>query len=288
MNPVDVTIPIALLAGLLSFLSPCFLPLVPVFLTSVVGKNAGRGRALINAAAFIAAFSCVFVSIWASLALIGWAVADYQNTWRIIAGVVIIVLGMQVAGFIRLPFLEKNRSLSVEGLLTVPQKVRVGAVSSEGRLRASDIFTEQYTQARGAQDITQADRSSHKDAMLKKPSDVLEKSSVTTLRATLLGLAFGAGWTPCIGPVLGAILALATTRDTTAQGMLLMLAFCFGLGLPFLAIAAGADFLESKGDFFGRHQKFLRLLAGVLLIITGLLIVTDLFAKMSGWLLWPL
>ncbi len=267
---MTVTIPLALLAGIVAFVSPCFLPIVPVFLAYLVGgapqpapsrtpvavgassapngpgaagdagspagstvapepesRTAHRGRrfAALHASAFITGFTVVFVVLWASVGLIGYLVGDHRDLLRIAGGAILIVLGLHVAGLIRIPVLYRAAG---------PQVRR----------------------------------------------DTGGEPSLP--RSALMGLAFGAGWTPCIGPILGGVLGLATTSETVGQGTVLLVAFSLGLGIPFLLVALGATALSRKLTWLLRHQTALALLNGAMLILIGFLMITNLFGKLAG------
>jgi cytochrome c-type biogenesis protein len=221
-----VTIPLALLAGVVTFASPCFLPVVPVFVGYLSGTEQtfrGRRAAAVQASVFVAAFGGVFIALYGLIGLIGYVINDHQDLLRVLGGSVLIVIGLNLVGLLRLPFLD--RTLRVD-----------------------------YT-----------------DDMARPPS---------ARRSMLLGLAFGAGWTPCCGPMLGAVLTLAEVRQSAWAGLGLMFAFSLGLGLPFVAICAGASGLAGRLRWFMVHRRGVEITTGVLLMVVGFLIITDL----TGWL----
>ncbi|MBW3084822.1 Protein DipZ [Austwickia sp. TVS 96-490-7B] len=224
-----VTVPLALLAGVISFASPCFLPIVPVYIGYLLGDASAGARhdrrtALRQACAFVAGFSVVFVTLWASIGVIGDAVGEHRATLRMLGGAVLIVLGLHVAGLIEIPLLQRTIRPTVGG----------------------------------------------------------QGQAVGVRRSALLGVAFGAGWTPCIGPILGGVIGLASTRDTVAEGALLLVAYCLGLGVPFVAVAVGADVVRSRLGVLRRHGAAVALGSGAVLIAGGFLMITDLFARVSG------
>ena len=224
---MEITLPVALLAGLVSFASPCFLPIVPAFVGQLVGTGARRvsGRAaLINALCFVAGFSAVFIAVWASMGLIGRSLGPYTVHARIIGGAVLVLMGLHVAGLLSIGLFDTL--------------VR-GAMPSGGR-------------------------------------------EASALRAGLMGIVFGAGWTPCIGPILSGILALATMSATAWSGISLMVAYCLGLGVPIVAVALGPAGVTRRFDWFRRHHAGVSLLSGGLLVVVGFLMITNLFAKLAG------
>ncbi len=222
---MEITLPVALLAGLVSFASPCFLPIVPAFVGQLVGTGAGRvsGRAALgNALCFVAGFSAVFIALWASLGMVGRSLGPYAVYARIAGGAVLVFMGLHVAGV-----------LSIGPL--------------NGMVRAS-----------------------------------MPRGSASPLRAGLMGVVFGAGWTPCIGPILSGILALATMSATAWSGLSLMSAYCLGLGAPIVAVALGSAQVTRRFDWFRRHHVGVSLASGSLLVAVGFLMITNLFAKLAG------
>ncbi|MDO5025962.1 MAG: cytochrome c biogenesis protein CcdA [Trueperella sp.] len=225
---MNVTLPLAFLAGVVTFASPCFLPIVPVFIGQLIGggrQEIPKRTAGANAAVFILGFSLVFMGIWLSLGIIGNVVGRYTNVLRIAGGVILIVMGLHVARLITIPFLDRY----LRGDLKAPARISNGF-----------------------------------------------------LRSLLMGIVFGAGWTPCIGPILGGILALATQSETIWQGGLFMLVFCLGLGLPIILVAIGAVDAHARLAVFMRHQDAIELITGGLLVIIGFLMITNLFARLTS------
>lgn len=224
---MEITLPVALLAGLVSFASPCFLPIVPAFVGQLVGTGVRRvsGRAaLINALCFVAGFSAVFIAVWASIGLIGRSLGPYAVHARIVGGAVLVLMGLHLAGVLSI------------GLLDTPVR---GALPSGGR-------------------------------------------DASALRAGLMGVIFGAGWTPCIGPILSGIIALATMSATAWSGVSLMVAYCLGLGLPIVAVALGSAQVTRRFDWFRRHHVGVSLASGGLLVVVGFLMIANLLPRLAG------
>ncbi|MDR1766939.1 MAG: cytochrome c biogenesis protein CcdA [Propionibacteriaceae bacterium] len=227
---MELTIPLVLLAGVASFASPCFLPVVPVFAGYMTGQGAAnpdRGRlgGVGQALVFMAAFSAVFIAGWAVIGLIGWVAGDYRAWLRIGGGIVLVVLGLHVSGLLRIGLLDRVLRASYNPDMAEPPNWR---------------------------------------------------------RSALLGLAFAAGWTPCIGPVLGGVLGLATTADSLGSGLGLLVVYCLGLGVPFVLVSAGITSLASRLKWFVRHQRGVNAVAGMLLIAVGFLMIADLFSRLSA------
>jgi len=225
-----VTIPLAAAAGILSFASPCFLPIVPAYVTYVAGDQrrdtrARRVHALAQAGAFVAGFTLVFVSVWVLLGVVGSSIADSRGILRVGAGVVLVVLGLHLVGWIDLAVLSRT--------VRIPIRTDVGTAPSASR-------------------------------------------------SFLLGVAFAAGWTPCVGPILAAVIALATTTGSVAQGVVLLLAYSLGLGLPFIIVAVGADEVSRRLAWLRTHQRTVSTLSGVFLIAVGFLMITDRFERLAA------
>jgi len=235
VNPGDIilngsmlaAIPMALLAGLISFLSPCVLPLVPGYLGFVSGMSgtnhdASRRRTLIGTALFILGFSLVFVSFGAAFGGIGAAVYASSLQWlQQILGIFVFALGFVMIG--QFSFMQRTFKMQVPS--------RLGLVG-----------------------------------------------------APLLGVAFGLGWTPCIGPTLAAVLTLASNSGDPAKGALLAFIYALGIGLPFLAIAAGFSWATKSVGFVKRHIRSFNIGGGVLLMILGLLLVTGVWNQFAAWI----
>lgn len=232
---LEVSMAGALLAGLISFVSPCVLPLVPPYLAYLAGvsldqlsgadDNSARGRIVSSAVAFVLGFSTVFVSLGATASIIGQTVARHLDTLSIIAGIVIIVMGLHFLGAFRIGFLYREARVQVQ----------------------------------------------------RKPPGLIG--------AYVMGLAFAFGWTPCVGPVLAAILFVAGTEDTIARGAGLLLVYSLGLGIPFLLAAAFAPSFLGWARRFRRQLPKVEKLMGGLLVLTGILFVTGQMSTMSFWLL---
>lgn len=224
----------AFLAGLLSFVSPCVLPLVPSYLMYVTGlsldqlcdsveRHRLRKAILVNSLFFVAGFSTVFIAFGASASLIGQALTDSQQLIRKVGGVLIILFGLYLMGIVKLRVLMTERRL----------RLRSRPVGYVGSL--------------------------------------------------LVGAAFAAGWTPCVGPVLGTMLLYAGTTDTLADGVTLLAFYSAGLGLPLVASAMGLDrFLAS----FKQVRVYLRMVSvvsGIFLILFGLVIYSDSLALLTSF-----
>ena len=224
---------VAAAAGVLSFLSPCVLPIVPPYVAYMGGitlqpgggATAGRRQALLPASFFVLGLSTVFLFLGFTASWIGQVFLSNQVLFSRIAGAVIIVFGLHFLGVLRIPILLR-----------------------EARMDAGD---------RGG----------------------------SAFGAYVLGLAFAFGWTPCIGPILGAILSLAASEASVARGTALLGAYAVGLGIPFLLVAAFLDRSQGLMRRLKRHMGLIEKAMGALLLIVGVAMVTGAFTAFSFWLL---
>lgn len=228
----EPTMPLAFLAGVLSFLSPCVLPLVPSYITFITGAtfeeltnniDARRIRRLtvVNSLIFIAGFSSVFIALGASSSLIGQWLMTYQDAIRIVGGVLVIIFGLFMAGFLKLDFLMKERKFHLQG----------------------------------------------------QPAGFVG--------TFLIGITFAAGWTPCIGPILGTILVMASTKGSTIFGLKLLTVYSLGLGVPFFLSAVAFNSFLSYSKFARRHMRPIMIISGVLLIAFGVLLLTNRLRELT-------
>jgi len=223
-------------AGLLSFISPCVLPLVPSYLSYITGlsvenlakveeRERFKSAILLNALLFIAGFSTVFIAFGASASLIGQVLYEYQDVIRKIGGILIIIFGLYLLGILKLNIFMTERRL----------------VHFESR-------------------------------------------PVGYLGSFLIGTAFAAGWTPCVGPVLGTILAYASTTESMSSGVMLLSAYSFGLGLPFFLTAFGMDTFLSYFKSLRTYLGGVSFVSGGLLVLVGLMIFTDSVTLFTSFL----
>lgn len=227
----------AFLAGLVSFVSPCVLPLVPPYLAYLAGvtfselrddrqiDNAGRRRVIISSLLFVAGFTIVFVAMGATASFIGKALNQYFGILSIVAGTLICVMGLHFLGLFRVSLFNREARYQFKGISTAP------------------------------------------------------------IGAFFMGFAFAFGWTPCVGPVLAAILFMAGSEESTIQSMLLLTSYSLGIGLPFvLAAVFSSRFIEWSGRFrlhLGKVEKA----TGAMLVVTGVLFMTGQMSRIAQWLL---
>ncbi len=234
MNDVSVSLGVAFLAGVVSFLSPCVLPIVPSYVTFITGMTldeltargtaAARARAVMHAALFVLGFMLVFVTLGATATVFGAVLQRSLPLLQQIGGVTIAVFGLYLIGVLRIPALMRDR--------------RVHLASRPAGLAGS----------------------------------------------VLVGVAFGAGWTPCVGPVLASILLYAGTTATMGRGMLLLGAYGIGLGIPFFVSAVGLNWYIAGARRLTRWLRPVEIVAGALLVAMGVLLFTGRFTALSAFL----
>jgi cytochrome c-type biogenesis protein len=222
----EVSFPLAFLAGVLSFLSPCVLPLIPSYVSFITGisfrdltvgtdRKRIRHLTITNSIAFIAGFSVLFMVLGISSSAIGRFFYEYMNALRIIGGVLVIIFGLFISGFLKLDFLMPEKKIHLAG----------------------------------------------------KPAGYIG--------TFVVGMAFGAGWSPCIGPILGTILVYAGTKGSALFGFQLLSAYSLGLAIPFFLSAVGINIFLICSVKVARHMRLIMIISGLLLIIFGIMLLTD-------------
>jgi len=229
-----LSIPVAFVAGVVSFLSPCVLPLVPGYISMLSGASMEElksgavpglvGKILRNSIAFVVGFSLVFVVLGASATAVGTFLQSQRAVFNVVAGIIIIVFGLHLTGLVRIPILYRDTRMNTA-------QRRRGLVGS-----------------------------------------------------FILGFAFAFGWTPCIGPILTGILALAATGDTVFQGMFLLAVYSAGLGIPFLLTGLGLSQFMKFYSGFRKHLQVVEVGSGILLIAVGALMAFNKLNILSGYL----
>jgi cytochrome c-type biogenesis protein len=242
---------LAFVAGLASFASPCCLPLVPAYISYMLGATGegttGRRPALFHGLAFSAGFTLVFIAFYALLGVIG-AFVD-RRYLNMVIGAAMIFMGLQVAGVINVRALWRDTRVmpSMGGGLVMAGGSGTGGAGN------------------GAM-----------SAVANRPG------APAYPRSFVFGLLFAAGWSPCIGPILGGIIGIAAATATFAQGTVLLVAYAAGLAIPFIAVAMGASVVARRMSWFGRHHHAVNLVTGALLVILGVLMFTNTLGRLSG------
>jgi cytochrome c-type biogenesis protein len=231
MNPEQLSLIVAFGAGVLSFASPCVLPLVPAYVGHLAGRaldkdGASRTRTLSHAAAFVLGFTVVFVALGASVGLIGYLFQDVVKSlpFRLGAGALLAVMGLHMAGLLRIPALYRDTRLQAR------PSPRLGLLASFA-----------------------------------------------------IGVIFAAGWTPCIGPILGAILTLGLTQATVPQATLLLAAYSLGLGVPFLVTGYALEGATYAIRRLNRHARAVEIAGGALLVAMGLVVAFNGMAWIASY-----
>jgi cytochrome c-type biogenesis protein len=232
----EVTYPLAFAAGVLSFLSPCVLPLVPSYVSFITGMSfeeltsegadTSRVRLLTitNSLAFILGFSVIFIALGASTSYVGMLFREYQEQIRIVGGVLVILFGLFITGVFKTDFLMRERKFHISGT----------------------------------------------------PSGYLGTFAV--------GIVFAAGWTPCIGPILGGILLYATSQGSTALGLKLLAMYSLGLAIPFFISALAINTFLSYSKSLRRHMRPIMILSGLVLIAFGVLLLMDKVSRLATYI----
>jgi cytochrome c-type biogenesis protein len=231
MNISQVTLGLAFLAGLASFLSPCVFSLVPAYISYLGGRAAGgmqsksnRWVTLSHGLAFVLGFSLVFIVLGVAVSAAGGWLFDIRNYLAKIGGLIVIIFGLHMIGVFRLPFLEYDTRIS-----TAPDR-KWGYVSS-----------------------------------------------------TLMGVFFSAGWSPCVGPVLGSILTLAVNGGSIALGAKLLSAYSAGLAIPFLVAAWGIGWVTAVLRKYGKLMRYVEIGMGVILVVVGILLFAGVFELLARY-----
>lgn len=215
---------ISFLEGMITFLSPCLLPLLPVYLSYFAGGGVrSTGKTLRGASGFVAGFTVMFTAMGALAGTIGSFLREYQTVVNIVSGAVVILFGLNFLGVLRL-----------------------------------NLFT--------------------------GPRQSADRGGTGFFASALFGMIFSVGWTPCVGAFLGSALMLASQQGHVAEGMLMLLAYSLGLGIPFLLSAVLIDYLKSTFDWIKRNYHIINTVSGVLLIVVGCLMATGTMGRLTALL----
>jgi cytochrome c-type biogenesis protein len=229
----NLSLLIAFAAGVLSFASPCCLPLVPAYIAHMVTVSGERPEpaprliSFMHASAFVAGFSLVFIVFWSAIGMVGYVVIDDAHYLREIGGAVLVFMGLHLLGVINLGFLNREYTVNVK-----------------------------------------------------------ESQNPGYVRSLALGMTFAAGWTPCIGPVLGSIIGLSVIEGDAAKGAMFLAAYSAGLGVPFLAMAVALEPISAQLRKVRPLLSTVPLVSGTLVVTVGLLMLTNNFFRLSQFFNW--
>lgn len=212
------------LEGIITFISPCLLPMLPVYLSFFAAGEAGKRKAVTNSLGFVLGFTLVFVILGAFAGTVGHLLQRYATVVNLVTGLVVIILGLNFLGVLKISFLNRT---------------------SENQVDTRDL---------------------------------------NFFSAVLFGMVFSVGWTPCVGAFLGSALMMASRQGGTLNGIVMLLVYSLGLGIPFVLSAVLLDELKGTFAFIKRHYNIINKVSGCLLILVGLLMATGWLGKMLSLL----
>lgn len=215
---------VSFLEGIITFISPCLLPMLPIYISYFAGGESDRGKTLKNAAGFVLGFTIVFVSLGAFAGSVGGFLKNYQTLVNILCGMIVTIFGLNYMGILRLPALNAVKKLNVTIVI-------------------NGFF----------------------------PS-------------VLFGIVFSVGWTPCVGTFLGSALLLASQKGSMIQGIVMLVLYSVGLGIPFMISAVLIHRLKGTFQFIKDHYKVINTCSGIFLIVTGIFMMTGTLGKLLSLL----
>ena len=216
---------ILFLEGIITFISPCILPMIPIYISYFIGGDENN-KSLINSIGFVIGFSVIFTILGAAAGTFGAFIQKYMQLFNIIAGVLLIIFGLNYIGIFKISFLERSFKL-------------------------------------------------------KNKAD-LNKLNLTS--SILFGMIFAIGWTPCVGTCLGAALMIAASSQDTLKGILMLLSYSLGLGIPFIISALLIENLKGAFKFIKKNYKIINTISGILLILIGVMMMTGYLNLLLSWL----
>lgn len=215
---------IAFLEGIITFISPCLLPMLPIYVSYFAGGENNRRKTFISALGFVLGFSLVFVSMGAFAGILGGLLRKYQSLLNVVCGMIVIVFGLNFMGVIKISLLNRTKRL-------------------DAQVAGNGFF-----------------------------------------RSVLFGMIFSMGWTPCIGTFLGSAILLASQRGSALRGVIMLVMFSMGLGIPFLISAVLIDRLKETFYFIKSHYKTINTICGIFLVITGIFMMTGTLNRLLSLL----
>ncbi len=214
---------ILFLEGIITFISPCILPMIPIYISYFVGENSNN-KAFFNSVSFVLGFSFIFIIMGAGAGSIGFVFSKYSREINTLSGVLMILFGLNYVGLLNISFLQKTLKL-------------------KSNIKNFNLFN-----------------------------------------SFLFGIIFAIGWTPCVGPFLGSALMIASTSSKAIEGVLMLLSYSLGLGIPFILSSLLIDSLKGSFDFIKKNYNIINKISGSLLIIIGTFMITGHFNKLLSLL----
>lgn len=215
---------ISFLEGIITFISPCLLPMLPIYISYFANEKNDKKNTLSNAIGFVMGFSVVFVSLGAFAGVLGGFLQRYKTILNIVTGLIVVVLGLNFAGVIKVVFLNQTKKLPVQ-------------IKNTG-----------------------------------------------FLTSLLFGIIFSIGWTPCVGAFLGSALMMASQDGTAVKGIIMLLLYSVGLGIPFIISALLIDRLKETFDVIKKHYRVINIVSGIFLVIVGILMMTGMLGYLLAFL----
>ncbi len=281
----QISVLAAFLAGVLAFVSPCVLPIIPGYIAYISGVSAGAvatepqkrdWRTVYAAIAFVIGFSIVFTAMGAAATFIGQLLQEYKYIIAKIAGVLVILLGVHFTGIFLSPRVKQWLYL-----FTAVAVILYGY----GLITTKNYFNDFIWVLATALGLLVFYYSGLYKILYEVKTTEVKRKPPGIIGAFIVGVAFAFGWSPCIGPVLGAILLYASQQETVMQGVFLLFAFSMGLGIPFIITAAAIDQFFRFFNFIRRYFSLIEIVGGLLLILIGILLITGKLEEISGALL---
>lgn len=276
----NITIFAAFFAGIVAFLSPCVLPIIPGYIAYISGISMGTEqtkrldpKVVLSAVAFVLGFSIIFTLMGAASTTIGSFLQEYKWIISKVASIVVIILGVHFTGILQSSIAKK--------VLTILTVISILIYITDFYI-SGDIFGNGFFILVLAIVLDLFYFSGFYRILYIQKTTELQKKPPGILGAFFVGIAFSLGWTPCIGPILGAILLIASQQQTASEGMTLLFAFSLGLGIPFILTAAAINMFFRFFNFIRKYFIVIEMVGGLLLIFIGILIMTGQLERLSS------
>ncbi len=282
----NISVIAAFLAGIIAFVSPCVLPIIPGYIAYISGVTAQTAQeetgnkidwsVVYAAIAFVIGFSIVFTALGAASTFVGQLLQEYKEIISKIAAVLVILLGIHFTGLFQSP--RAKQWLYLIAAISV-------VLYGYGLTTTHNYFNDYFILIILSIILFAFYFSGAYKLLYKQKTTEVKKKPAGIIGAFIVGIAFAFGWTPCIGPVLGAILLYASQQETVMQGIVLLFAFSMGLGIPFILTAAFINMFFKFFNFIRKYFMIIEIVGGLLLILIGLLLLTGSLERISSGLL---